>query len=258
MADTRARAVDRIDTSPRYSESDAIRLNNMFRGRDTVEMLEAVLKDQMLGDVAVVSSFGAEAVVLLHLISRIDPNVPVLFLETGKHFPETLAYRDQLTALLGLKDVRSLTPDTEEIAKRDETGLRWSYDPDGCCEIRKVKPLANALAGFDAQISGRKAFQSSTRAALPRFEIEEGRLKMNPLADWDKARIDAYFAAHDLPRHPLEAQGYLSIGCAPCTSVVKPGEDPRAGRWRGWDKTECGIHTPVTPLDDNGANDPAF
>ena len=258
MADTRARAVDRIDTSPRYSESDAIRLNNMFRGRDTVEMLEAVLKDQMLGDVAVVSSFGAEAVVLLHLISRIDPNVPVLFLETGKHFPETLAYRDQLTALLGLKDVRSLTPDTEEIAKRDETGLRWSYDPDGCCEIRKVKPLAEALASFDAQISGRKAFQSSTRAALPRFEIEEGRLKMNPLADWDKARIEAYFAEHDLPRHPLEAQGYLSIGCAPCTSIVKPGEDPRAGRWRGWDKTECGIHTPVTPLDDNGANDPAF
>lgn len=258
MAEADTRTIDRIDASPRYTEADAIRLNNMFRGRDTVEMLDIVLKEQMLGEAAIVSSFGAESAVLLHLISRIDPHVPVLFLETGKHFPETLAYRDQLTTLLGLQDVRSLTPDIEEITKRDETGLRWSYDPDGCCEIRKVKPLAAALAGFDAQISGRKAFQSTTRAALPRFEIEQGRLKMNPLADWDKARIDAYFAQQDLPRHPLEAQGYLSIGCAPCTSIVKPGEDPRAGRWRGWDKTECGIHTPVTPLDDNGANDPAF
>ena len=258
MAETDTRMIDRINASPRYTEADAIRLNNMFRGRDTVEMLDVVLKEQMLGDAAVISSFGAEAAVLLHLIARVDPHVPVLFLETGKHFPETLAYRDQLTAVLGLKDVRSLTPDADEIAKRDETGLRWSYDPDGCCEIRKVKPLAKALAGFDAQISGRKAFQSSTRSALPRFEIEADRLKMNPLADWDKARIDAYFAEYSLPRHPLEAQGYLSIGCAPGTSVVKPGEDPRAGRWRGWDKTECGIHTPVSPLDDNGANDPAF
>jgi phosphoadenosine phosphosulfate reductase len=258
MAEATSRALDRISTAPRYSEADAIRLNNMFRGRDTVEMLETVLKEQMLGDVAVVSSFGAEAVVLLHLISRVDPAVPVLFLETGKHFPETLSYRDQITALLGLSDVRSLTPEAGDILKRDETGLRWSYDPDGCCEIRKVKPLAKALADFDAQISGRKAFQSATRAALPRFEIEEGRLKMNPLADWDKARVDAYFAEHSLPRHPLEAQGYLSIGCAPCTSIVKPGEDPRAGRWRGWDKTECGIHTPVTSSDDNGANDPVF
>ena len=155
--------------------------------------------------------------------------------------------------------MRSLTPDADAIKAKDETGLRWSYDPDGCCEIRKVIPLKEALAGFDAQISGRKAFQSSTRAALPRFEIEEGRLKFNPLADWNKARIEAYFAEHNLPRHPLEAQGYLSIGCAPCTSIVKPGEDPRAGRWRGWDKVECGIHTAVTPLDgDNGANDPAF
>ena len=258
MAEAQDRVIDRIDTQPRYTESDAIRLNNMFRGRDTVEVLETVLQENMLGDVAAVSSFGAEAVVLLHLISRIDPALPVLFLETGKHFPETLAYRDEVTALLGLTDVRSLTPDADAIKSKDETGLRWSYDPDGCCEIRKVIPLKSALAGFDAQISGRKAFQSSTRAALPRFEIEEGRLKFNPLADWDKARIEAYFAEHNLPRHPLEAQGYLSIGCAPCTSIVKPGEDPRAGRWRGWDKVECGIHTEVTPLDDSGANDPAF
>ncbi|NBU78780.1 MAG: phosphoadenylyl-sulfate reductase [Sphingomonadaceae bacterium] len=258
MVDTPARAVDRINTQPRYTEADAIRLNHMFRGRDTAEVLEIVLKEQMLGDVATVSSFGTEAIVLLHLIARFDRALPVLFLETGKHFPETLTYRDEVVGLLGLTDVRSLTPDPADIAAQDETGLRWSYDPDGCCAIRKVKPLERALAGFDAQISGRKAFQASTRAALPRFEVEADRLKMNPLADWDKERIEAYFAEFALPRHPLEVQGYPSIGCAPCTSMVKPGEDPRAGRWRGWDKTECGIHNATTPLPDNGANDPAF
>jgi phosphoadenosine phosphosulfate reductase len=254
---TTTRTVDRINTAPRYTEHDAIRLNNMFRGRDTVEMLEALFADNMLGDAAIVSSFGAESAVLLHLIGSIDPSVPVIFLETGKHFPETLAYRDALIKKIGLTGVRNITPDTETITKKDETGLRWSYDPDGCCEIRKVIPLKAALAPFDAQFTGRKAFQSSTRAALPRFEVEEGRLKVNPLADWDKARVDAYMAEHDLPVHPLVAQGYLSIGCAPCTSVVKPGEDPRSGRWRGWDKVECGIHEAV-PVADDPANDPIF
>jgi phosphoadenosine phosphosulfate reductase len=250
-----ARIIDRIDTTPRYTDSDAVRLNNMFRGRDTVEMLSVLLKENMLGDAAIVSSFGAESSVLLHLIASIDPNVPVLFLETGKHFPETLVYRDTLIEKIGLKDVRNITPDPDLLAKKDETGLRWSYDPDGCCEIRKVIPLKAALAPFDAQFSGRKAFQSSTRKALPRFEIEEGRLKVNPLADWDKARLEAYMVEHDLPAHPLVEQGYPSIGCAPCTSKVLAGEDPRSGRWKGWEKVECGIHTSV---DDSGANDPVF
>jgi phosphoadenosine phosphosulfate reductase len=251
------RIIDRINTAARYTEADAIRLNNMFRGRDTVEMLEIVLRENMLGDAAIVSSFGAESAVLLHLIGSIDPTVPVLFLETGKHFPETLAYRDLLVARIGLRDLRNITPDAEALGKKDETGLRWSYDPDGCCEIRKVIPLKAALAPFDAQFTGRKAFQSMTRSALPRFEVEEGRLKVNPLADWDRARIDAYMAEHDLPAHPLVEQGYPSIGCAPCTSKVQPGEDARSGRWRGWDKVECGIHTPVADAD-LGANDPIF
>lgn len=241
-----ARQIDRIDTAPAFTERDALRLNNLFRGVPTVEMLRTVLAEQMVGEVAIVSSFGAESAVLLHLVASIDPSVPVIFLDTGKHFPETLAYRDQLAARLGLTDLRIVTPDAETLAKRDETGLRWSYDPDGCCEIRKVIPLEKAMAGFDASITGRKAFQASTRNALPRFEVDKaGKLKVNPLADWTKADLDAYFEANDLPRHPLEAEGYLSIGCAPCTSKVKPGEDPRSGRWVGWDKTECGIHTPV-------------
>jgi phosphoadenosine phosphosulfate reductase len=210
-------------------------------------MLEAVIRDRLAGELAVVSSFGAESAVLLHLVASVDRRVPVLFLDTGKHFPETLAYRDLLVEHLGLNLV-VLHPDPEDLATRDESGLRWSYDPDGCCAIRKVRPLQKALSGFDASLTGRKAFQAATRANLPRFEIDtsdaQGRLKINPLIDWDASRIEAYFIAHDLPRHPLVAKGYPSIGCSPCTSQVLPGEDPRAGRWRGWDKTECGIHRP--------------
>ena len=244
----RVRAVDRIDTGPRFRESDAVRLNRIFQGADTVEMMELLLRENMAGDVAIVSSFGAESAVLLHLIAQIDPSVPVLFLETGKHFPETLAYRDLLVQRLGLTDLRNLTPDPVALAKKDESGLRWSYDPDGCCEIRKVEPLARALANFDATITGRKAFQAQTRANLPRFEVDnsdaQGRLKINPLITWTPDDIAAYIEEHDLPAHPLVAEGYPSIGCSPCTSKVAPGEDPRSGRWRGWDKTECGIHVP--------------
>jgi phosphoadenosine phosphosulfate reductase len=261
MAEQETRAPDRINTAPRYTQGDAIRLNNMFRGRDTVEMLEILLRENMLGDAAIVSSFGAESSVLLHLIASIDPTVPVLFLETGKHFPETITYKEELRERLGLKDLRDLMPDADLLKSKDESGLRWSYDPDGCCEIRKVLPLKHALAGFDAQFTGRKAFQSTTRNALPRFEIEEGRLKVNPLADWDKARLDAYMAEHDLPAHPLVELGYPSIGCSPCTSKVAPGEDPRSGRWKGWEKVDCGIHTAVTSIgdgEDDGANDPVF
>ncbi len=243
-----SRPLDRIDTGPRFSEADAIRLNRMFRASDTNELLTAVLKDRIAGDVALVSSFGAESAVLLHLAAQVDPHVPVLFLDTDKHFPETIAYRDELVARLGLTNMQVLTPDPVDIAAKDDNGLRWSWDPDGCCDLRKVRPLAKALAHFDASLTGRKAFQSSGRATLPRFEIDasdaQGRLKINPLIDWSAADIDAYFEAHDLPRHPLVEQGYLSIGCAPCTRPVKPGEDPRAGRWSGWEKTECGIHVP--------------
>jgi phosphoadenosine phosphosulfate reductase len=253
--------VDRIDTRPRFSESDAIRLNRLYRGADTRELLAGVLQDRVAGDVAVVSSFGAESAVLLHLIASVDPAATVLFLETGKHFPETLAYRDLLIARLGLTGVTNLTPAAEALAKRDESGLRWSYDPDGCCEIRKVQPLARALANLDATITGRKGFQSASRAGLPRFEIDrsdaQGRLKINPLADWNSDILAAYFAEHDLPAHPLVAEGYPSIGCSPCTSKVAAGEDPRSGRWRGWEKTECGIHVPGQP-DDAGDLPPGF
>ncbi|MFA5965751.1 MAG: phosphoadenylyl-sulfate reductase [Sphingomonas sp.] len=242
-----ARRLDVIDTAPAFTAADAVAMERRFAGVDTGDMLGELLTGELKGRVAAVSSFGAESAVLLHLISRIDRDIPVIFLNTQKLFGETLAYRDELSERLGLTDLRVFRPDPRVLAEKDSTGLRWSYDPDGCCDLRKVQPLRRALAPFDAWISGRKGFQSGTRAALPRFEEDEGRLKLNPLADWDKPRLDAWFADHKLPRHPLEAEGYPSIGCAPCTSKVLPGEDPRAGRWRGWEKVECGIHVPEKP-----------
>ena len=239
-----ARRIDTIDTAPAFTQADADALNARFAGVDTLEMLRTLFAEGTLGRVAVVSSFGTESAVLLDLVARADAPVPVIFVDTLKMFPETLAYREELIERLGIRNASVVTPDPKVLAAKDESGLRWSYDPDGCCAIRKVEPLARAKAGLDAWISGRKAFQSATRENIARFEVEDGRLKINPLGDWVKADLEAYFAERDLPRHPLEAQGFLSVGCAPCTSPVAPGEDPRAGRWRGWDKTECGIHQP--------------
>ena len=248
-----SRAVDIIDTGPSFTQADADALNARFAGVEVGTMLRELFAEGTLGRVAVVSSFGTESAVLLHLVAQADPATPVIFVDTLKMFQETLDYREELTRTLGLTNSSVVQPDPAVLAAKDENGLRWSWDPDGCCEIRKVEPLRRAKQGLDAWISGRKAFQSVTRQNLPRFEIEDGRLKVNPLGDWTKADLDAYFEANDLPRHPLEAQGYLSVGCEPCTTTVKPGEDPRAGRWRGWDKVECGIHSPNNPA--NGSDE---
>ncbi|MGH6616391.1 phosphoadenylyl-sulfate reductase [Sphingomonas sp.] len=241
-----ARKLDLIDVTP-FTKTDAAAMNARFAGVPTRAMLEELLTGELLGRVAAVSSFGAESAVLLHLIASIDRDIPVIFVNTQKIFGETLAYRDALSEQLGFTDLRVFRPDPRLLAAKDKTGLRWSYDPDGCCDLRKVEPLRRALAPFDAWISGRKGFQAGTRLAMPRFEEDEGRLKLNPLADWDKTALNAYFDEHQLPHHPLEAEGYPSIGCAPCTSKVQPGEDPRAGRWRGWEKVECGIHVAEKP-----------
>ena len=246
-----ARKIDLIDTGPRFTEADAALLNARFAGVETREMLRAVIDEGLVGRLGVVSSFGAESAILLHMVAQIDPTIPVVFLETRKHFAETVAYRDELVERLGLTNLLILEPDPVRLAERDANGLRWSFDPDGCCEIRKVEPLARAMTQFDATITGRKGFQSATRTGLARFEIDRsdvaGRLKINPLANWSKDELDAYVTDHDLPAHPLVAQGYPSIGCSPCTSKVAAGEDPRSGRWKGWDKTECGIHVPGVP-----------
>ncbi|MDX3909802.1 MAG: phosphoadenylyl-sulfate reductase [Sphingobium sp.] len=254
-----ARKIDIIDARPVFTQADADALNARFAGVDTLTMLRTLFTEKTLGRIATVSSFGTESAVLLHLVAQADPEVPVIFVDTLKMFPETLAYRDELVARFGIRHSDTVVPDPDVLAKKDETGLRWSYDPDGCCAIRKVEPLARAKRGLDAWISGRKAFQAATRQNIPRFQVEDGQMKLNPLGDWTKDELEAYFEANDLPRHPLEAQGYLSVGCEPCTSKVLPGEDPRAGRWRGWDKVECGIHSPIPAVDpEDPANLPAF
>lgn len=259
-ADPLPRVRDTIDTRARFTQADADALNARFEGVDAGAMLAELFAEGSLGRVGVVSSFGTESAVLLHLVAQADPSVPVIFVDTLKMFPETLAYREKLVERLGLANSFSIEPDAEVLAAKDDNGLRWSWDPDGCCAIRKVEPLKRAKQGLDAWISGRKAFQSVTRENLPRFEVEHGQLKVNPLGNWTKDDLEAYFAKYDLPRHPLEAQGFLSVGCQPCTSPVAPGEDPRAGRWRGWDKTECGIHQPGTGKDDDlpPGYEPAF
>lgn len=220
----------------------ASRLESRFARLKTSSLLRLVIEDLYPCRVALVSSFGADAAALLHMVSRIDPATPVVFVDTGQHFPETLAYRDELCALLGLTNVVAAKPGAETVAAEDPEKFLFASDPDRCCDIRKVRPLAAALEGYDAWITGRKGFQSADRARLPLFEAEGDRIKINPLVGRSAKEVLGYIAEAGLPRHPLAAKGFPSIGCLPCTSSVWPGEDERAGRWRGRGKVECGIH----------------
>jgi sulfate adenylyltransferase subunit 2 len=213
---------------------------------DGVELLRAVFKE-MPGQIALVSSFGAESAVLLAMAAEVDPGVPVVFLDTGKLFGETLTYRDKLSKHLGLTNVITVKPDPAAEAELDKPGTLWRDNPDACCHFRKVEPLDRAMIPFAGWITGRKRFQSKSRAALPVIEAEAGKLKINPLATWDAKRIAEEFKRRQLPAHPLVADGFLSIGCMPCTDRVAPGADARSGRWAGLDKTECGIHLSRIP-----------
>ncbi|MEX0853937.1 MAG: phosphoadenylyl-sulfate reductase [Bauldia sp.] len=225
------------------SAAEAAALNARYAGLDARSLVALVVDELYPQRIALVSSFGAESAVLLHLLSQVDRSVPVIFLDTGRLFAETLEYRTRLTALLGLEDLRTVAPDSARLADKDPHRALWMTNPDLCCRIRKTEPLQRALKGFDAWLTGRKRFQNSVRSDLPVFETEAGRIKVNPLAAWSAADLAGYAERHDLPQHPLVAKGYLSIGCIPCTTRVVPGEDVRAGRWRGLDKTECGIHS---------------
>jgi phosphoadenosine phosphosulfate reductase len=196
---------------------------------------------------ALVSSFGAESAVLLHLAAQVRADIPVLFLDTGMLFGQTLDYRRLLALRLGLTDVRDLRPRFADLATVDPASDLWRTDTDACCAVRKVAPLDAALSGFDAWITGRKRFHGGARLSLPVVETAEGKLKFNPLASWGKAELDAYAAAHALPAHPLVAAGFPSIGCWPCTAPVDEADDARAGRWLGSQKSECGIHTARAP-----------
>ena len=231
-------------------------LNARYRHHSATAVLEHALKDPELGQVALVSSFGAESVVLLHLVSVIAPETPVIFVDTRMLFQETLDYQRELAEKLPLCDIRTIRARKTRTDFEDPDGTLHQFSTDACCNVRKVEPLERALSGFDGWISGRKRFQNADRGTIDFFENEgDFRIKVNPLAHWGREDLEEYIVNNNLPRHPLVAKGYPSIGCAPCTSPVKPGEDPRAGRWRGSAKTECGIHfvggKPVRTTKDN-------
>ncbi len=206
------------------------------------QIIEAAAKS-MPGRLAVVSSFGTESVVLLKFVADVDRSLPVLFLDTLWLFKETPAYRDALAAHLGLTDVRTITPSPSELAQRDPKRDLCFHDRDACCGLRKVAPLARELAAFDGWISGRKRYHGGERSELAVVETDGPRLKFNPLARLTRTELDAAFAAARLPRHPLEALGFTSIGCIPCTARAATGTSVRDGRWSGLAKTECGIHS---------------
>ncbi|MDZ4135690.1 MAG: phosphoadenylyl-sulfate reductase [Paracoccaceae bacterium] len=218
-------------------------LNARYQYHAAVSVLEQALGDPDVGRIALVSSFGAESVVLLHMISVMDRKTPVLFVDTQMLFAETLAYQQDLAVKLGLENVQTIRAETAVVDFEDPDGTLHQFNTDACCALRKTEPLERALRGYDAWITGRKRYQSGTRAALQFFEADgDTRIKVNPLAHWGREDLADYIINNRLPRHPLVAKGYPSIGCAPCTSPVAPGEDPRAGRWRNSEKTECGIH----------------
>jgi phosphoadenosine phosphosulfate reductase len=221
-------------------------LDHALRDASPAEIIAAALKTVGREKLALVSSFGTESATLLKVMADVDPAIPVIFLDTGWLFEETLAYRDTLIATLGLTDVRSIKPAEETLSREDPDRDLWFSDPDACCRIRKVEPLARALKPFDAWLNGRKRFQGSARAGIPVVEDDGARLKFNPFANVSREELEAIFARAKLPRHPLVASGFLSVGCMPCTSRTAEGEDERAGRWRGRAKTECGIHTMKT------------
>jgi phosphoadenosine phosphosulfate reductase len=236
--------IDTRQTPRRFetAKAELAALQEKARGRDARGILELALTGPLEGRTAVVSSFGAESAVLLHLVASVDPMTPILFLNTGKLFGETLRYRDRLQESLGLGEIRSLVPILAARGAVDPDGTLWSRDTDACCGLRKVAPLAAALKPFAAQITGRKRFQTRERSMMQPVEWFDGRLRFNPLWEWSLDDLKAYAERHKLPAHPLVSDGYPSIGCMPCTRRVAAGEDYRAGRWAGLEKDECGIH----------------
>jgi phosphoadenosine phosphosulfate reductase len=234
-----------FDTAERAPNLVA-RLDAELRHAHPRTVIEAAL--ETFGDkLALVSSFGAESAVLLDIAAKVDPNIPVLFLDTGMLFGQTLDYRRNLASHLGLKDVRDLRPHYQDLATEDPDAKLWQTNTDACCHLRKVVPLDLALEDFEGWITGRKRFHGGARMTLPVVEQADGKVKFNPLANWTKADLDAYAVEQKLPAHPLVEAGFPSIGCWPCTHPVEDGQDVRAGRWSGSQKTECGIHVARAP-----------
>jgi len=219
------------------------RLNDSFEHSSPQFLLEYCLTFEFTEQIALVSSFGTEAAILLHIVSQVKPDLDVLFINTGKLFPQTLDYKQDLVSKFGLSNVLELSADPKLVAQADPNGDLWSRNYVGCCGVRKVAPNENAIVNYKAWISGRKRYQGGARANLRKFELKDGKIKINPLASWGRQQIKAYYKANDIPNHPLLKEGYLSVGCHHCSKPSFDPNDPRAGRWNGAEKTECGIHS---------------
>ena len=217
-------------------------MNKDYESLSTLELLDTTINNAFKNDIALVSSFGTEAALLLSLVAEVNKNTPVIFLDTLKHFPETLEYRDNLIDLLGLTNVRNMKPEPSSIKAADPNEDLASSNPDACCYLRKVVPLEEALHGFEAWINGRKRMHGGSRATLPKLEHDNRRVKVNAMAEWTQEMIDEEWQKRSLPEHPLVQWGYTSVGCKPCTALPKPGEGKRSGRWAQFEKQECGIH----------------
>lgn len=238
----KSRPLDRAAAAEAGIAAEAAGYDALYGHLAPQRVIEHAARDLFPGGVAAVSSFGADSAVLLHMIAGVDRHLPIIFLDTGKHFDETLGYRDALVADFGLTSIRVISPDEAALARVDPAGRLHESDTDACCAVRKVEPMARGVEPFAAWFTGRKRFQASTRGALPVFEAVGVRIRINPLAHWTTADQANYMRVHALRENPLIAYGYLSIGCFPCTQPVQPGQDARSGRWAGQAKTECGIH----------------
>ena len=224
---------------------DLEKLNEGFEKAKPEEIVAWAAKE-FKGKIAMTSSFGPESGVLLHVVSRVDPEIQVLFLETGYHFPETLAYKNDLVKRFGLKNVIDLKADQAKKAVFVEKhgGVPYEKDPDGCCQINKVEPLDAALKGYAAWMSGIRRNQTDYRKSVRIVEEYEGGIyKISPLANMTSRDAWWYLKEHKIPQHPLYEKGYMSVGCWPCTKPIQAGDDERSGRWAGKAKKECGIHT---------------
>ena len=233
------------------SEHSLSRLQAFYGDYEAKALLRSMVRSEFKGKIALISSFGADSALLIHLVAEVDNTVPLLFLDTGKHFQETLDYVDLLERRFDLKNVIRIQPREELVHNIDADGELWKTQVNRCCWLRKVEPMNRVLASgeYEAVITGRKRYQTSDRNDIDNVELfDDGVFRINPLCTWTKADIRQQFDVLGLPQHPLVEKGYPSIGCEPCTNQVKPGEDERSGRWAhtvdmaGGKKEECGIH----------------
>ena len=247
---------------PTLLADDHVRdLNQRFETAAPEDIVRWALAEAGLGRIAIASAFQAEGTCLIHMATRVVPDVPILFLETGFHFAETLAFKERLTEQLGLNVVDLVGEYTVE-RQTEEFGPRlYERDPKLCCQLNKVAPFDRALRGFDAWLTSMRRDSAWTRRNTPivsQTEFEDGTtlVKVNPIAGWTRQQAWSYLKEHDLPHNPLYDLGFASIGCAPCTRMVFAGEDERAGRWSGLLKTECGIHVRESGVQEEAEDDP--